>query len=106
MIDAAGLQEFFDPRFLGAWGELLPGSTMKATMAVPLRTPGDDLSTKFSAYLRDPLRIRAIERAMQPLPRTVGFRADDGKPILCREMMIDYRRLTVGSALYCNVLQQ
>lgn len=106
VIDAAGLQEFFDPGFFGTWGELLPGSTMKATMAVPLRVPGDDLATAFKAYLQDPVRIRAIERAMRPFPRTVGFKANDDKPIFCREMMVDHRRFTDGPALYRDVLQQ
>lgn len=103
VIDLDGLIEFFGPGYYGALGELGPGSEMHPVLTVPFCREGDDLGTCFAAYLREPVRIRAVERAMVPLARSVGVRAGDGRPILCTERMVDHLRFTDPNALHREV---
>lgn len=104
IIDFDGLKEFFDPGFFGAWGELGLGSEMRVIKSVPFWIEGDDIAVCFAVYLRDPVRIRTVERAMVPLPRIIGIRAADNRRIRCVEMMVDHLRFTNGHALYRDSL--
>jgi len=97
VIDFDGLKEFFDPGFFGAMGEMKPGSEIHATKVVPFRSEDADLATCLKAYLAEPVRVRVIEAAMIPLPRTIGVKAVDGRTILCTDPMVDHRRFAVES---------
>jgi hypothetical protein len=98
VIDLDSLVEFFHPGCFPISGELRPGSIIQSTRSVPYWRRGDDLARAFAAYLQEPVRVRAIEAALKPQPRLIGFQASDGREIHITEPFVDPEPFTLAAA--------
>jgi hypothetical protein len=98
VVDFEGFREFFAPGYYGTMGELRAGSNIVAHKTVPFRDETLGLVACFEAYLKNPVRVRAIEAALVPLARTIGMTASDGRAIRVTDQMVDHRRFVVSAA--------
>lgn len=98
VIDFEGFREFFQPGYYGTMGELGAGSNLVARKTVPFRDETLGLAACFEAYLKNPVRVRAIEAALVPLARTIGMTTSDGRTIRVIDPMVDHRRFVLSAA--------